>query len=130
MNSELRTLSGQQISITVGDSTFIVDLYDNQTANDLIAQLPLTLTATDYAGYDEKVIRLDSPLSMENAPDGDETLIPEVGYYHPGQWIALYYGPIGYWSGKVPLGQINASIDELDAIPNNASVTIDLMQTA
>jgi hypothetical protein len=50
---------------------------------------------------------------MKGAPSGDEPLIPEVGFYDAGQWIALYYGLIGYWTGKVPLSRIHASIDEL-----------------
>jgi len=124
VNSELRHLSGKKIAFVIGEKRFIVDLYENPTANDLYAKLPLNLTANDYAGYDEKVIRLQSPLSMQNAPEGDNPKIPEVGYYQPGNWIALYYGFIGYWKGKVPLGQIHASVDELRAIPNNCPVTI------
>jgi len=124
VNSHLRQISGQRIEIRVGDKVFSIDLYDNPTANDLLHRLPLTLKANNYPGYDEKVIRLQEGLSMEGAPRGDDPGIPEVGYYHPGQWIALYYGPIGYWSGKVPLGKIHATIDELHAIPDNASVTI------
>lgn len=63
---------------------------------------------------------------MKGAPPGDNPEIPEVGYYEPGRWIALYYGPIGYWSGKVPLGKIDASIDALRAIRDHAPVTIEL----
>lgn len=124
VNSELRKLSGKKVAIRIGDKAFTVDLYDNPTANDLLPRLPLTLKANNYPGYDEKVIRLRERLSMEGAPRGDNPGIPEVGYYQPGQWIALYYGPIGYWAGKVPLGKIHATIDELAAIPDNAPVTI------
>lgn len=124
-NAHLRKLSGEKVVFRIGDKAFTVDLYDNPTAADLIAKLPLTVKANNYPGYDEKVIRLPAALSMENAPPGDDPLIPEVGYYQPGPWIALYYGPIGYWSGKVPLGKIDASIDELRAIPDDAPVTIE-----
>lgn len=125
INGELRKLSGKNILIRVGGKAFTVDLYDNPTANDLLPRLPLTLKASNYPGYDEKVIRLKEGLSMEGAPRGDDPGIPEVGYYQPGRWIALYYGPIGYWSGKVPLGKIHATIDELAAIPDNAPVMIE-----
>ena len=124
-NSEFRRLSGSQIVIkAVGKST-IIDLYDNETANDLLSQLPLTLTIHDYAGYDEKVVRLQKSLSMKGAPQGDNPKISEFGYYHPGKWLAIYYGYIGYWGGKVPLGRINASASELRAIPGNTSVTLE-----
>lgn len=127
-NSHLRNLSGKQIALNFANKTITIDLYDNPTANDLLAQLPLTLTATDYAGYDEKVVRLQRSLSMQGASRGDNPEIPEFGYYHPGQWLAIYYGHIGYWSGKVPLGRINASISDLRSIPHNSTVTIEIVK--
>ncbi len=128
INSDLRKLSQNKIAIHIGEKVYTVDMYDNPTANDLVSQLPLTLKINDYAGWDEKIIRLRNPLSMEGAPEGDEPEIPEFGYYEPGQWLALYYGYIGYWSGKVPLGRINASVDELGEIPDNASATIEIVR--
>ena len=127
-NGDSRRPSANKIVVRVGEKVFPVDLYDNPTANDLLTRLPLTLKATDYPGYDEKVLRLSNPLSMEGAPQGDDPQYPELGYYQPGQWVAIYYGHIGYWGGKVPLGKINASVDDLRAIQNNASTTIELAQ--
>ena len=127
-NSDLRQLSENTIALKIDEKKFMVQLYDNPTANDLLTQLPLTVTANDYAGYDEKVLRLSTALSMEKAPKGDNPLIPEVGYYHPGKWIALYYGPIGYWAGKVPIGKINASVEELAAIQDNTTVTMEVIR--
>ena len=126
-NPELRNLSGEKISINIGESSFIVELYDNSAANDLLNKLPLTYTISDYAGYDEKLIRLDGEdaLSMDDYTGGDEPGIPEVGYYEPGNWIALYFGYIGYWSGKIPVGKIQATCDEIEAIPAGSTVTIE-----
>ena len=125
-NPELRTLSGEKIHLVIGEQTFVVELYDNSAANDLLSRLPLTYTISDYAGWDEKLIRLgsDEGLSMEDYTGGDEPGIPEVGYYEPGNWIALYFGYIGYWSGKIPVGRINASCEEIGAIPAGSTVTI------
>ncbi|KAF1035259.1 MAG: hypothetical protein GAK33_04857 [Burkholderia lata] len=127
-NDQLRHLTDSKIAVRVGDRAFTVTLYDNPTAKALLARLPMSLKANNYPGYDEKVVRLPKSLSMEGAPPGDNPRIPEVGYYEPGRWIALYYGPIGYWAGKVPLGKIDASIAELRAIPDNAPVTIERMK--
>ncbi|WP_100489213.1 cyclophilin-like fold protein [Sporolactobacillus pectinivorans] len=123
-NSGLRKLSGKKIAIKIGDKTFSVDLYNNPTTNDFYSQLPLTLTVNNYAGWDEKIVRLQKPLSMEGAPAGDNPGYPEVGYYEPGNWVALYYGHIGYWAGKVPLGRIDATTNQLSALPDGAAVTI------
>ncbi len=106
-----------------GGETYTITLYDNPTAMSLLEQLPLTVTSDDYPGYDEKVLRLDERLSMAGAPDGDDPLWPEVGWYEPGQWIALYYSHIGYFSGKVPLGTIDATNEQLGAIPVGATIT-------
>lgn len=122
---EMRRLNGETISIEAGGQSFLVDLYDNPTADDLLKRLPLDVRASNYPGYDEKVLRIPEPLSMEGAPRGDDPEIPEVGYYQPGQWIAIYYGPIAYWPGKVPLGRIHASVDEIAALPENTSVRIE-----
>lgn len=123
-----RKLSGNKIEIHTDGKIFTVDMYDNPTANDLVSQLPLTLKANNYAGYDEKVIRLKNPLSMKDAPKGDDPELLELGYYEPGQWLALYYGYIGYWAGKVPLGKINSTIEEINSISNNSDVVIKISE--
>src|SRR5574344_2026835 len=107
VNSSLRILSGKNVSMKVNNKTYTIHLYENATANDFYSKLPLTLTATNYGEWEEKVVRLKEPLSMANAPAGDNPHIPEVGYYEAENWIAIYYGFIGYWSGKVPLGSID-----------------------
>lgn len=123
-----RKLSGNKILLHIGEKKYIIDMYDNPTANDLISQLPLTLKINDYAGWDEKIVRLKKSLSMKGAPAGDNPEIPEFGYYEPGKWLAIYYGHIGYWSGKVPLGKINASVDELRKISDNTLIVIEMVK--
>lgn len=128
-NPELRTLSGEKISITTDGKVLVVELYNNSAANDLLSKLSLNYEISDYAGWDEKLIRLDSSdaLSMDDYTGGDEPGIPEVGYYEPGNWIALYYGEIGYWSGKIPLGKISATCEEIHTLPVGSHVTIDII---
>ena len=121
-----RTPSDTKVTIRIGDDSYTINLYDNPTADDLVSQLPLSLKSSNYPGYEEKLLRLSQPLSMKNAPEGDNPKIPEVGYYQPGQWIALYYGPIGYWDGKVPLGTIDATPKQLEAIKPGTTVTLEL----
>lgn len=85
-NPQLRKLSGEKIYITVGSKTMLVELYDNSAANDLLTKLPLSFKISDYAGWDEKLIRLDrkNALSMKDYTGGDDPAIPELGYYEPG----------------------------------------------
>lgn len=129
-NPELRRMSGEKINLAIGERSFVVELYDNSAANDLLAKLPLTYTISNYSGWDEKLIRLNrnDALSMDDYTGGDEPGIPEVGYYEPGNWIALYFGYIGYWSGKIPVGKIQATCEEIGAIPAGSTVTITQVQ--
>src|SRR5262245_31972240 len=46
-NAELRKLKAESVSVRIGTKSFRVDLYDNPTAKDLLAKLPLTLKAND-----------------------------------------------------------------------------------
>lgn len=125
-NSNLRILSGNIINLRVGNESFKINLYDNPTANDLYEKLPLTKTINNYGSWQEKIIHLnDIKLSMKNAPKGDTPLYPEVGYYQPGNWIAIYYGDIGYWPGKVPLGTINSTTEKIESIPVGIKIIIE-----
>lgn len=127
-NPELRRLSGKQIAITVGGTSIVVDLYDNSAANDLLTKLPLSFEVSDYS-WPEKLLYLDraDELSMDDYTGGDEPWIPELGYYEPGNWIALYYGYIGYWPGKIPLGRIEATCAELEALPAGELATVSAL---
>jgi hypothetical protein len=86
-------------------------LADSPTAGSLIAQLPLTLRFEDY-GRQEKIARLPAPLSMAGAPDGSNALPLTIGYYAPAQALVLYYEPVGFFAGIVPIG----TLDDLSLI--------------
>lgn len=128
-NPDLRKFSGKQISITTGETVFIVDLYDNSAANDLLTKLPLSFEVSDYS-WPEKLLYLNNEdaLSMDDYTGGDEPWIPELGYYEPGNWIAMYFGYIGYWSGKIPLGRIEAACEKIESIPAGTTAVLDIYE--
>ena len=70
------------IRITVDDQVITARLADNPTAQDLVAQLPLTLNIRDF-NRQEKVAKLPRPLTMEGVPAGDDPEINDLGYYAP-----------------------------------------------
>lgn len=61
---------GTRIWVIIGATVLTGRLWDNATARDLIAQLPLTLTFSDFNNL-EKVARLPRELSIEGMPAGD-----------------------------------------------------------
>src|SRR6476469_3328953 len=63
------------IRVTFADTTLIARLADNATANDLLSQLPMTLTFRDF-NHVEKISDPPRPLSTAGAPPGAD---PDIG---------------------------------------------------
>jgi hypothetical protein len=114
-----------QIRITTDDRTFTGELADSPTARDLVDQLPLTLRFRDFNGV-EKIAELPRPLTTDGVPEGDDPEINDIGYYAPSGDLVLYYGDVGYWSGIVRIGRLDA--EDMSAIehqPDGFELTID-----
>ncbi|WP_411701335.1 cyclophilin-like fold protein [Conyzicola sp.] len=92
-----------QITITIDGTRFTGTLNDSATAQDLASRLPLTVEFGPN-NSDEKVARLDTPLSTDGAPDSDDPLPGEIGYYIPWDALVLYNGDAGDAPGTVRLG--------------------------
>lgn len=70
------------IRVIIGDTVLTGRLWDNATARDLIAHLPLTLTFRDFNGV-ETIAQLPRKLSMDGVPAGDNASPRDIGYYNP-----------------------------------------------
>jgi hypothetical protein len=114
-----------QIRVIIGDTVLTARLWDNATARDLIAQLPLTLTFSDYNGQ-EKLASLPRKLSMDGAPAGADPLPREIGYYAPSGVVVFYYTDVGYFSGIVRIGQFDGAMDAITSQTGDFPVTIEL----
>ena len=112
------------VRITIADQTITAQLADNPTAQDLIDQLPLTLTFDDF-NHVEKVAELPRPLTMDGVPAGDDPDINDIGYYAPSRSLVFYYGDVGYWKGIVRIGQFtNQDMKLIERQPDGFQVTI------
>ncbi|MBA4609219.1 hypothetical protein H1W00_12085 [Aeromicrobium sp. Marseille-Q0843] len=94
------------IRITIGEERFTATLEDSAAADDLLAQLPVTIDMTDHGGV-EKTGPLPSPLALDGQPDGADPDVGDLGYYAPGNDLVLYYGDQSYFPGIVVLGQLD-----------------------
>ena len=113
------------IRITVGDQTFTAQLADNPTALDLVDQLPLSLQFRDFNRV-EKIAELPRPLTTEGVPAGDDPEINDIGYYAPSGDLVLYYGEVGYWTGIVRIGRLDAAdMSLIERQPDGFELTID-----
>ena len=114
-----------QIRVIIGDTVLTGRLLDNATARDLISQLPLTLTFSDF-NQQEKIASLPRKLSTEGVPPGDDPFPSDIGYYSPVGGLVFYYSDVGYFSGIVRIGQFDSSMDALTSQTDDFTARIEL----
>jgi hypothetical protein len=113
------------IRITFGDTELTARLYDNATARDLAAQLPLTLTFRDHNNV-EKTAPLPRELSLEGAPEGHDPSAGDIGYWAPDGDLVFYYdSDAPFFNGIVRIGEFDGDLDALERQSGDFSVTIE-----
>ncbi len=105
-NEKQKMLSNMRLKITIGENELMATLYDNATAKDLIAQLPLKIELEDYAS-NEKIFYPKPKLSTQGAPAGYDPSAGDITYYSPWGDIAIFYKDFKYSSGLVSVGKID-----------------------
>jgi hypothetical protein len=113
-----------EIRLRVGETVLNATLVENATTGDFISLLPLTLTLRDYAGT-EKLSDLPRRLSTAGAPAGTDPDVGDIAYYAPWGNLAIYYKDFGYSRGLVKLGRIHSGIEELAAMSDDFTITIE-----
>ena len=118
------TLADNQIRVTVGSSSFIVNQEDNETAKALrkmITDEDLTISASNYGGF-EKVCQLGKTL-----PRNDKQITTEAGdvMLYSGNQIVFFYGA-NSWS-YTKIGKVEASsIEELESVLSGSETEVIL----
>ena len=112
------------IRIRLGDAVLTGRLRGNPTAEDLLAQLPLTLTFKDFNGV-EKIATLPRPLSLEGAPAAAAPDAGDIAFYAPTNDLVLYYRGIDRWPGIVPIGRFDGPMDRIEQQSAAFEVTIE-----
>ncbi|WP_242826868.1 cyclophilin-like fold protein [Lachnobacterium bovis] len=118
------TLADNQIRVTVGSSSFIVNLEDNETAKALrkmITDEDLTISASNYGGF-EKVCQLGKTL-----PRNDKQITTKAGdvMLYSGNQIVFFYGA-NSWS-YTKIGKVEASsIEKLESVLSGSETEVIL----
>lgn len=101
--------SPMKIRLIVGEQIATATLYDNATAHDFAALLPLFLTMADYDTI-ERVSDLPRKLSTQGAPEGMAPVAGELTHYAPWGNLAIFIEPRS-WSRKLlPLGKVDEGL--------------------
>ena len=125
MPTNQRATSETPIRVIIGDTVLTGRLWDNATARDLFAQLPLTLTFRDFNGVDP-LAQLPRKLSMDGVPAGDDPFPRDIGYYNPSGDLVFYYDDVSYFNGIVRLGQFDGSMDAIVSQTGDFTARIEL----
>lgn len=119
---------GNQLYLTVGETTFVAEFADNSSVEalkDLLSDTPLTLQLHDYGNF-EKVGSLG-----HNLPRNDEPITTAAGdlILYQGNQFSIYYAE-NSWS-FTRLGKIqNVTSNELKAALGSGDVTVTLSLTS
>lgn len=115
---------GDQLYLTIGETTFVAEFADNSSAEalkELLLKAPLTLQLHDYGNF-EKVGSLG-----QNLPRNDEPITTEAGdlILYQGNQFSIYYAENAWQLTR--LGKIqNATPDELKAALGAGDVLVTL----
>src|SRR5919112_6374798 len=123
-DQDANSSEGTPIRITFDDTVLAARLYNNATARDLAAQLPLTLTFSDFNNV-EKIAPLPRELSLDGAPKGDDPVVGDIGYWAPDGNLVFYYGDVGFWNGIVRIGEFDGEMDAIERQSDDFSVAIE-----
>jgi len=115
----------RKIRLKLEDKVLTATLNDSKAARDFAAQLPFTLTLTDYSKT-EKISDLPKKLSTDGAPSGNDPSVGDIAYYAPWGNLAIFYRDFGYSIGLVILGKIDGDVQALSG-PGPLRVTFEPM---
>jgi hypothetical protein len=108
----------------IGTAEATARLYDNATARDFAALLPVTITLHDLGGREKA-----GPLPRELA-DGqgqNDYRAGQLGYWSPSSDLAVYYREDGFRipdPGIVMIGEIDNGLDIIAGAQDNTELAI------
>ena len=117
------TLGERQLRLTWDNKEIIVDLAENSTVDDLVAELPITVSLEDYNNT-EKIAYLDNELSQSS--EGYTPKKGDLAYYVPWKNISIFYEDFTYSDSLVKLGEVSKGLNIIDEVENQ-EITIELI---
>lgn len=103
-----------KIRIDVEGAIATGHLDEGPASRDFVAQLPLSLTLTNYARI-ERIAYLPSKLGRDTAGQGESVVEGDIAYYSPWGNVAFFVEPgtAEYTGGLVRLGRIDSGLSSL-----------------
>lgn len=115
-----------KLKLTIDHQSLIINLWDTSASRQLLAQLPLTLKFTDFAGS-EKITYLPNRLITKGMVNSANTP-GDFTYYAPWGNLALFYHGIGNDSQLYTLGQIESGGTILTHLNHDFVAKLELVE--
>lgn len=134
--SEVDTTSGTQdvvkeninenkrLKLSFDNEEIYVTLEENNSTQDLLKMLPLTVKFEDYNNT-EKIAMLDAKLDTSDAPSGYDPQIGDFAYYAPWGNLSVFYKDFRYSNSLIKLGIIENDIEKMQNIVNGTEIKIE-----
>jgi hypothetical protein len=104
--------SNMKIQCTFAGQTFTATLYDNPSARDFAAMLPLDLDIEDYS-TNEKIAYLPRKLTENGSGPFSNEQPGDLCYYAPWGNLAFFHAGYRYSRGLIRLGRLDAGVEPL-----------------
>ena len=90
----------EKITITVRDITLHAELFDTRTAAAIAGALPIETTPEEWG--DEFYFEIPVEMSLDETAT-TKVKIGDIGYWPPGNALAIFFGPTPISSGAEPV---------------------------
>ena len=114
----------KRIKLSFNNEEVYVSLENNNSVQDLLKMLPLTIKFEDYNNT-EKIAMLDTKLDISDAPSGYDPQIGDFAYYAPWENLSVFYKDFRYSNSLIKLGTFENGIEKIQNITDGTEIRIE-----
>lgn len=114
----------KRIKLIFNNEEIYVSLENNNSVQDLLKMLPLTIKFEDYNNT-EKIAMLDTKLNTSDAPAGYNPQIGDLAYYAPWGNLSVFYKDFRYSNSLIKLGTFENGIEKIQNITDGTEIRIE-----
>ena len=124
IESDKKMSTNKRIKLSFDNEELYVTLEHNNSTQDFLKMLPLTIKFEDYNNT-EKIAMLDTKLDTTDAPSGYNPQIGDFAYYAPWGNLSVFYKDFRYSNSLIKLGTFENGMDKMENIVDGTEIKIE-----
>ena len=124
IESDKKMSTNKRIKLSFDNEELYVKLENNNSTQDFLKLLPLTIKFEDYNNT-EKIAMLDTKLDTTDTPSGYDPQIGDFAYYAPWGNLSVFYKDFRYSNSLIKLGTFENGIDKMKNIVDGTEIKIE-----